>query len=39
MKPALLILTPVCLLQVYWTRLDFTLLLDNLVADDTFLYL
>ena len=39
MKPALLILTPVCLLQVYWTRLDFTLLLDNLVLDDTFLYL
>lgn len=39
MKPALLILTPVCLLQIYWTRLDFTLLLDNLVADDTFLYL
>ena len=38
-KPALLILTPVCLLQVYWTRLDFRLLLDNLVVDDTFLYL
>ena len=39
MKPALFILTPICLLQVYWTRLDFTLLLDNLLADDTFLYL
>ena len=39
MKPALLILTPVCLLQAYWTRLDFTLLLDNFVSDDTFLYL
>ena len=38
-KPALLILTPVCLLQVYWTRLDFALLLDHLVVDDTFLYL
>ena len=38
-KPALLIPTPGGLLQVYWTRLDFTLLLDNLVADDTFLYL
>ena len=38
-KPALLVLTPVCLLQGYWTRLDFTLLLDNLVVDDTFLYL
>ncbi|MXY23768.1 MAG: hypothetical protein F4Y45_04495 [Acidobacteria bacterium] len=39
MKPTLLVLAPVCLLQVYWTRLDFTLLLDNLLADDTFLYL
>lgn len=39
MKPALLILAPICLLQIYWTRLDFTLLLDNLMADDSFLYL
>ena len=38
-KPALLVLTPVCLLGVYWTRLDFTLLLDHVTFDDTFLYL
>ena len=38
-KPALLVLTPVCLLGVYWTRLDFALLLDHVTFDDTFLYL
>ncbi len=39
MRPALFVLVPVCLLQVYWTRLDFALLVDNLLIDDTFLYL
>ena len=39
MKPALFVLMPVALLQAYWTRLDFVLLIDNLLIDDTFYYL
>lgn len=33
------VLLPVCLLQIHWTRLEFGLLLDHLMNDDTFLYL
>ena len=39
LRPALLVLPPVCLLQIYWTRMDFALLLDHVTFDDTFIYL
>ena len=33
------VLLPICFLQIYWTRLEFELLLDHLMNDDAFLYL